>query len=228
MENSLYAVNVIRRLDYKSSGSRVLPQTTSLSDGVWATGWNWINSPGCLGACLAPGQLAWQVYSPTLQMQHLLLPRRHSWCFCPDDSGCASAHQHFVSGWLWLRQCSAQQHLVPQEGRSQGDPSPNGGWTPHFLTDLRFSLMSPSSALTRFLQVPTGSLWASASCAPCDSSLAGMREVGMRKVHGWRFISLQTAADVGLSPLGVGRKGFSWNCPKCWSPHVFQPLLTVS
>lgn len=88
-------------------------------------------------------------------------------------------------------------------------PLQTGGWTPHFLTDLRFSLMSPSSALPRFLQVPTGSLWASASCAPCDSSLAGMREVGMRKVHGWRFISLQPAADVGLSPLGVGRKGFS-------------------
>lgn len=136
-------------------------------------------------------------------------------CCSPEDIPDVSVqmtlgvHQHFVSGWLWLRQCSAQQHLVPQEGRSQGDPSPNGGWTPHFLTDSRFSLMSPSSALTRFLQVPTGSLWASASCAPCDSSLAGMREVGMRKVHGWRFISLQTAADVGLSPLGVGRKGFS-------------------
>lgn len=156
-------------------------------------------------------------------------------CCSPEDIPDVSVlmilgvHQHFVkapsclpcrqkqekgesnelSGWLWLRQFSAQQHLVPQGSMSQGDPSPNGGWTPHFLTGLGFSLMSPSSALPRFLQVPTGSLWASASCAPCDSSLAGMREVGMRKAHGWRFISLQPTADVGLSPLGVGRKGFS-------------------
>lgn len=46
MENSFYAMNVIGRLDYKSDGSCVLPETTSLLDGAGSTALTaWVRLP---------------------------------------------------------------------------------------------------------------------------------------------------------------------------------------
>jgi len=96
--------------------------------------------------------------------------------------------------------CSAE---VPWVGTNLGASRPV------FLVTRVFSFTSLSPFLPRLPQVQIGSQWASAMSAPCDSPLAGMCDAGMREVQDWRFIFLQApSTDVGLFPLGVGRKDF--------------------